>query len=60
MHVNNEVKTRFRGTYIGHLMDLDKIQFSGQIMHGLALRHITGLGVKDIHGLSYAIGSNVV
>ncbi|CAL8990358.1 unnamed protein product, partial [Prunus brigantina] len=26
----------------------------------MALRRVAGLGVKDIHGLSYAIGSNVV
>lgn len=47
--------TRFRGTYFGHLMNLHTIQFSGQIVHDLALRRVARLGVKDMHGLSYAI-----
>ncbi|KAI5351249.1 hypothetical protein L3X38_004140 [Prunus dulcis] len=46
----------FRESCFGHLLGLHKIAFSGQIVHALAL---LGFGVKDMLGLSYAIGSNV-
>ncbi|CAL8153962.1 unnamed protein product [Prunus armeniaca] len=41
------------------MLGLHKIAFSGQIVHALALRRVRGLGVKDMLGLSYAMGSNV-
>ncbi|KAI5323530.1 hypothetical protein L3X38_032602 [Prunus dulcis] len=49
----------FRESSFGHLLGLHKIAFSGQIVHALALRRVGRLGVKDMLGLSYAIGSNV-
>ncbi|KAL6293913.1 hypothetical protein ACE6H2_002055 [Prunus campanulata] len=58
-HFSESLMERFRESCFGHLLGLHKIAFSGQIVHGLALRRVGGLGVKDMMGLSYAIGSNV-
>ncbi|CAL9000924.1 unnamed protein product [Prunus brigantina] len=43
----------------GHLLNIDKIQFSGQIVHGVVLRRVAGQGVKDLDGLSFLIGCDV-
>ncbi|CAL2238630.1 unnamed protein product [Prunus armeniaca] len=58
-HFSESLMKRFRESYFGPLLGLHKIAFSGQIMHALALRRVRGLGVKDMLGLSYAMGSNV-
>ncbi|CAL2277135.1 unnamed protein product [Prunus armeniaca] len=36
-----------------------RIQFSGQIVHGVVLRRVAGQGVKDLDGLSFLIGCDV-
>ncbi|XP_016650495.1 PREDICTED: uncharacterized protein LOC107881369 [Prunus mume] len=58
-HFSELLMKRFRESCFGHLLDLHKIAFSGQIVHALALRRVGGLGVKDMLGLTYAIGSNI-
>ncbi|CAL8163084.1 unnamed protein product [Prunus armeniaca] len=50
---------QFKTSCFGHLLNIDKIQFSGQIMHGVVLRRVAGQGVKDLDGLSFLIGCNV-
>ncbi|KAI5317406.1 hypothetical protein L3X38_037113 [Prunus dulcis] len=45
---------RVRGIFV-----TDKIQFSGQIVHGVMLRRVAGQGVKDLDGLSFLIGCDV-
>ncbi|CAL2271198.1 unnamed protein product [Prunus armeniaca] len=49
----------FKTSYFGHLLNIDKIQFSGQIVHGVVLRRVVGQGVKDLDGLSFLIGCDV-
>ncbi|CAL2255649.1 unnamed protein product [Prunus armeniaca] len=43
----------------GHLLNIDKIQFSGQIVHGVVLHRVAGQGVKDLDGPSFLIGCDV-
>ncbi|CAL8990914.1 unnamed protein product [Prunus brigantina] len=50
---------QFKTSCFGHLLNIDKIQFSGQIVHGVVLRRVTGQGVKDLDGLSFLIGCDV-
>ncbi|CAL2248030.1 unnamed protein product [Prunus armeniaca] len=45
---------RVRGIFL-----TDKIQFSGQIVHGVLLHRVAGQGVKDLDGLSFLIGCDV-
>ncbi|BBG96664.1 hypothetical protein Prudu_005527 [Prunus dulcis] len=45
---------RVRGIFV-----TDKIQFSGQIVHGVVLRPVARQGVKDLDGLSFLIGCDV-
>ncbi|CAL2228781.1 unnamed protein product [Prunus armeniaca] len=47
---------QFKTSCFGHLLNIDKIQFSGQIVHGVVLRRVAGQGVKDLDGLSFLIG----
>ncbi|CAL8168635.1 unnamed protein product [Prunus armeniaca] len=49
----------FKTSYFGHLLNIYKIQFSGQIVHGVVLRRVVGQGVKDLDGLSFLIGCDV-
>ncbi|KAI5334192.1 hypothetical protein L3X38_024325 [Prunus dulcis] len=49
---------QFKTSCFGHL-NIDKIQFSGQIVHGVVLRRVAGQGVKDLDGLSFLIGCDV-
>ncbi|BBG93879.1 BURP domain-containing protein, partial [Prunus dulcis] len=48
---------QFKTSCFGHLLNIDKIQFSGQIVHGVVLRRVAGQGVKDLDGLSFLIGA---
>ncbi|CAL9030437.1 unnamed protein product, partial [Prunus brigantina] len=50
---------QFKTSCFGHLLNIDKIQFSGQIVHGVVLRRVAGQGVKDLDGLSFLIGCDV-
>ncbi|CAL2247232.1 unnamed protein product [Prunus armeniaca] len=50
---------QFKTSCFGHLLNIDKIQFSGQIVHGVGLRRVAGQGVKDLDGLSFLIGCDV-
>ena len=50
---------QFKTSCYGHLLNIDKIQFSGQIVHGAVLRRVAGQGVKDLDGLSFLIGCDV-
>ncbi|KAI5312265.1 hypothetical protein L3X38_041438 [Prunus dulcis] len=50
---------QFKTSCFGHLMNIDKIQFSGQIVHGVVLRRVAGQVVKDLDGLSFLIGCDV-
>ncbi|KAI5327394.1 hypothetical protein L3X38_026790 [Prunus dulcis] len=43
----------------GSINKTDKIQFSGQIVHGAVLRKVAGQGVKDLDGLSFLLGCDV-
>ncbi|BBH02319.1 hypothetical protein Prudu_012850 [Prunus dulcis] len=49
---------QFKTSCFGHLLNIDKIQFSGQIVHGVVLRRVAGQGVKDLDGLSFLIGAS--
>ncbi|BBH01460.1 BURP domain-containing protein, partial [Prunus dulcis] len=50
---------QFKTSCFGHLLNIDKIQFSGQIVHGAVLRRVAGQGVKDLDGLSFLLGCDV-
>ncbi|BBG93949.1 BURP domain-containing protein [Prunus dulcis] len=50
---------QFKTSCFGHLLNIDKIQFSGQIVHGIVLRRVAGQGVKDLDGLSFLLGCDV-
>ncbi|KAI5328655.1 hypothetical protein L3X38_028052 [Prunus dulcis] len=50
---------QFKTSCFGHLLNIDKIQFSGQIVHGAMLRRVAGQGVKDLDGLSFLLGCDV-
>ncbi|KAI5343988.1 hypothetical protein L3X38_011865 [Prunus dulcis] len=50
---------QFKTSCFGHLLNIDKIQFSEQIVHGVVLRRVAGQGVKDLDGLSFLIGCDV-
>ncbi|CAL9028733.1 unnamed protein product [Prunus brigantina] len=50
---------QFKTSCFGHLLNINKIQFSGQIVHGVVLRRVAGQGVKDLDGLSFLIGCDV-
>ncbi|CAL8133870.1 unnamed protein product [Prunus armeniaca] len=50
---------QFKTSCFGHLLNIDKIQFSGQIVHGVVLRRVAGQCVKDLDGLSFLIGCDV-
>ncbi|CAL2270918.1 unnamed protein product [Prunus armeniaca] len=50
---------QFKTSCFGHLLNIDKIQFSGQIVNGVVLRRVAGQGVKDLDELSFLIGSDV-
>ncbi|CAL8135763.1 unnamed protein product [Prunus armeniaca] len=50
---------QFKTSCFRHLLNIDKIQFSGQIVHGVVLRRVAGQGVKDLDGLSFLIGCDV-
>ncbi|KAI5343095.1 hypothetical protein L3X38_010971 [Prunus dulcis] len=50
---------QFKTSCFGHLLNIDKIQFSGQIVHGVVLRRVAGQGVKNLDGLSFLIGCDV-
>ncbi|CAL8991837.1 unnamed protein product [Prunus brigantina] len=50
---------QFKTSCFGHLLNIDKIQFSGQIVHGVMLCRVAGQGVKDLDGLSFLIGCDV-
>ncbi|KAI5323924.1 hypothetical protein L3X38_032997 [Prunus dulcis] len=50
---------QFKTSCFGHLLNIDKIQFSGQIVHGVVLRRVAGQGVKDLDGLNFLIGCDV-
>ncbi|XP_020424508.1 uncharacterized protein LOC109950350 [Prunus persica] len=50
---------QFKTSCFGHLLNIDKIQFSGQIVHGVVLRRVAGQGVKDLDGLSFLLGCDV-
>ncbi|KAI5338385.1 hypothetical protein L3X38_017656 [Prunus dulcis] len=50
---------QFKTSCFGHLLNIDKIQFSGQIVHGVVLRRVAGQGVKGLDGLSFLIGCDV-
>ncbi|BBN70332.1 hypothetical protein Prudu_1459S000200, partial [Prunus dulcis] len=47
---------QFKTSCFGHLLNIYKIQFSGQIVHGVVLRRVAGQGVKDLDGLSFLLG----
>ncbi|BBG96674.1 hypothetical protein Prudu_005540 [Prunus dulcis] len=49
---------QFKTSCFGHLLNIDKIQFSGQIVHGAVLRRVAGQGVKDLDGLSFLLGAS--
>lgn len=57
--VDAEQLEQFKTSCFGHLLNIDKIQFSGQIVHGVVLRRVAGQGVKDLDGLSFLIGCDV-
>ncbi|KAI5353596.1 hypothetical protein L3X38_006490 [Prunus dulcis] len=50
---------QFKTSCFGHLLNIDKIQFSGQIVHGVVLCRVAGQGVKDLDVLSFLIGCDV-
>ncbi|KAI5338386.1 hypothetical protein L3X38_017657 [Prunus dulcis] len=50
---------QFKTSCFGHLLNIDKIQFSGQIVHGAVLHRVAGQGVKDLDGLSFLLGCDV-
>ncbi|KAI5350503.1 hypothetical protein L3X38_003394 [Prunus dulcis] len=50
---------QFKTSCFGHLLNIDKIQFSGQIVHGVVLRRVAGQGVKDLDGPSFLLGCDV-
>ncbi|CAL9000034.1 unnamed protein product [Prunus brigantina] len=50
---------QFKTSCFGHLLNIDKIQFSGHIVHRVVLRRVAGQGVKDLDGLSFLIGRDV-
>ncbi|KAI5323999.1 hypothetical protein L3X38_033072 [Prunus dulcis] len=50
---------QFKTSCFGHFLDIDKIQFSGYILHGVVLRRVAGQGVKDLDGLNFLIGCDV-
>ncbi|KAI5348827.1 hypothetical protein L3X38_001714 [Prunus dulcis] len=50
---------QFKTSCFGHLLNIDNIQFSGQIVHGVVLRRVAGQGVKDLDGLSFLLGCDV-
>ncbi|KAI5343286.1 hypothetical protein L3X38_011162 [Prunus dulcis] len=50
---------QFKTSCFCHLLNIDKIQFSGQIVHGAVLRRVAGQGVKDLDGLSFLLGCDV-
>ncbi|VVA41523.1 PREDICTED: LOC109947069 isoform, partial [Prunus dulcis] len=50
---------QFKTSCFGHLLNIYKIQFSGQIVHGAVLRRVAGQGVKDLDGLSFLLGCGV-
>ncbi|KAI5317665.1 hypothetical protein L3X38_037372 [Prunus dulcis] len=50
---------QFKTSCFGHLLNTDKIQFSGQIVHEVVLRKVAGQGVKDLDGLSFLLGCDV-
>ncbi|KAI5313107.1 hypothetical protein L3X38_042281 [Prunus dulcis] len=50
---------QFKTSCFGHLLNIDKIQISGQIVHGVVLRRVAGQGVKDLDALSFLIGCDV-
>ncbi|CAL2240348.1 unnamed protein product [Prunus armeniaca] len=50
---------QFKTSCFGHLLNIDKIQFSGQIVHGVVLRRVAGQSVKDLDVLSFLIGCDV-
>ncbi|XP_020415490.1 uncharacterized protein LOC109948011 [Prunus persica] len=37
---------QFKTSCFGHLLNIDKIQFSGQIVHGVVLRRVAGQGLR--------------
>jgi len=57
--LNAEQLEQFKTSCFGHLLNIDKIQFSGQIVHGVVLRRVARQGVKDLDGLSFLIGCDV-
>ena len=57
--LSEEQLEQFKTSCFGHLLNIDKIQFSGQIVHGVVLRRVAGQGVKDLDGLSFLIGCDV-
>ncbi|RXH76928.1 hypothetical protein DVH24_019816 [Malus domestica] len=52
---NDAHLANFRASYFGHLDNVDKLTFSGQLMHELSIRR----GVKDLKGLTYLISCEV-
>ncbi|CAL9024513.1 unnamed protein product, partial [Prunus brigantina] len=57
--LSTEQLEQFKTSCFGHLLNIDKIQFSGQIVHGVVLHRVAGQGVKDLDGLSFLIGCHV-
>ncbi|CAL8993442.1 unnamed protein product [Prunus brigantina] len=50
---------KFKKSCFGHLVNIDKIQFNGQIGHGIVLRRVSGRGVKDLDRMQhYSIHSS--
>ncbi|KAI5354936.1 hypothetical protein L3X38_007831 [Prunus dulcis] len=50
---------QFKTSCFGHFLNIDKIQFSWQIVHGVVLHRVAGQGVKDLDGLSFLLGCDV-
>ncbi|CAN6583639.1 unnamed protein product [Malus baccata var. baccata] len=49
----------FRESCFGHLDSVDRLTFSGQLVHELSLHRVSNQGVKDLEGLTYLIGCEV-
>ncbi|RXH92052.1 hypothetical protein DVH24_021075 [Malus domestica] len=44
----------------GHLDSVDRLTFSGQLIHELSLHRVSNQGVKDLEGLTYLISCEVM
>ncbi|CAN6573159.1 unnamed protein product [Malus baccata var. baccata] len=48
-----------KASLFDHLEHVDKLAFSGQLVHELSLRRVANQGVKYLEGLTYLIGCEV-